>query len=110
MRRLLFLFVLLVLTLPATAQQPPKLEPLPVPPPAPPGADQDISSERPVQISPGLNDQVEEVVVNGRRTIRVTTPQGNVYYLVEDAGDGGTGRREGLDQRIRVPTWVIKEF
>lgn len=95
---------------PAVAQQLPKLEPLPAPPPAPPGADADTSAERPVQITPGPNDKVEETVVDGRRTVRVTTPQGNVYYLVEDAGLGGPGRRDGLDQRIAVPRWVIKEF
>ncbi len=110
MRRLLCLLVFSAWLLAAVAQQPPRLEPLPAPPPAPPGADQDSSSERPVQITPGPDDKVEETVVNGRRTIRVTTPQGKVYYLVEEAGDGGTGRREGLDQRIRVPMWVIKEF
>jgi hypothetical protein len=110
MRRLLCLLVFSVLMLPAAAQQPPKLEPLPAPPPPPPGVDQDSSTEQPVQITPGPNDKVEETVVNGRRTVRVTTPQGLVYYLIEDPGVGGPGRREGLDQGLRVPMWVIKEF
>ena len=76
-----------LLTLPAQAQQPPRLEPVPAPPPAPPGIRDDELTERPIRITPGANEQIEETVMNGRRAIKVTQPNGNVYYLVEELGD-----------------------
>lgn len=99
---------LLALALPLAAQQPPKLEPLPPPPPAPPGLQEDALGERPIRITPGVNEQIEETVIDGRRVLRVTTPGGAVYYLRGDL-DAGLPR-EGLDQRIRVPLWVVHEF
>ncbi|MBI2315621.1 MAG: DUF2782 domain-containing protein [Betaproteobacteria bacterium] len=100
---------LLALSLPVAAQQPPKLEPLPAPPPPPPGIQEDTLGERPIRITPGVNEQIEETVIDGRRVLRVTTPGGAVYYLRGDLGEAGLPR-EGLDQRIRVPLWVVHEF
>ena len=91
------------------AQRPPGLEPIPVPPPPPIGAEPDVS-ERPVRITPGANEQIEEIVIDGKRVVRVTTPGGAVYYLRDDLGESQGGRRDSLDQGIRVPLWVIHEF
>jgi hypothetical protein len=100
---------LLALALPLAAQQnPPKLEPLPEPPPAPPGA-ADRPEEAPVRIE-SKQDQVEEQLVDGRHVVRVKTPAGLEYWLVEDLGDGTGIRNESLDHGVRVPLWVIKRF
>src|SRR4051812_21916482 len=80
--------LLLAAALPAAAQQPPRLEALPEPPPLPPGAEGDQPGEPSVDIRRGENQQIEETVVNGQRVVRVTQPDGNVYYLLEDRGDG----------------------
>jgi uncharacterized protein DUF2782 len=100
--------VLLAIALPAWPQQPPKLEPLPEIPPPPPGAASEQPGEPTVRIQPG--DQVEEQLIDGRRVVRVTTPLGQEYYLVEDLGDGPGMRNESLDRGVRVPLWVIRRF
>ena len=102
--------VLLAIALPAWSQQPPKLEPLPELPPPPPGVSSDQPGEPPVRIHPGGGDQVEEQLIDGRRVVRVTTPLGQEYYLVEDLGDGPGLRNESLDRGVRVPLWVIRRF
>jgi hypothetical protein len=99
--------VLLAVALPLAAQQPPKLEPLPEIPPPPGAADQ--PEEPPVRIGSG-QDQVEEKLIDGRRVVRVTTPAGQEYWLVEDLGDGPGLKNESLDHGVRVPLWVIKRF
>ena len=109
MRRLALLLTLALLPLALCAQQPPRLEPLPPPPPPPPGAETE-STETPVRITPGPNDQVEETVIDGKRVMRVTTPGGAVYYLRDDLGETPGGRRDSLYRGIRVPLWVIREF
>ena len=104
-------FLPLVFLLSATslwAQQPPKLEPLPEPPALPPGVVTEAPGDTPIRITPGLNDQIEEIVVDGQRTIRVTTPTGLVYYLKDDPAI--TPRGGTIDPRIRVPLWVIQTF
>ena len=91
------------------AQQPPKLEPLPEPPPPPPGVAIDAPGDQPITITPGQNDQIEETVINGKRTIKVTQPSGRVYYLQEQE-IGESQVDDGLVPRVRAPRWVIKEF
>ena len=110
MARRFFFTILLGAALSAAAQQPPKLEPLPEPPPPPPGVSADPPGEPPVRIQPGGSDQVEEQLIDGRRVVRVTTPAGQEYYLVEDLGDGPGLRNESLDRGVRVPLWVIRRF
>lgn len=97
------------LALPAAAQQPPKLEPLPEPPPqvgvepAPTGPG--------VTITPGTGgEKVEEFTIDGRKYIRVIQPNGYEYYLVEDLPGGGYAGTQSSDSRIRVPQWVILQF
>ena len=102
-------FLSLALSLPVLAQQPLKLDPLPVPPPPPPGIQEDPIGERPIRITPGVNEQIEETLIDGKRVLRVTTPGGVVYYLREDFGETGI-RRDTLDSGIRIPLWVIQEF
>jgi|SRR5882762_8469611 len=100
---------LLAIALPARSQQPPKLEPLPELPP-PPGVSSEQPGEAPVRIQPGGGDQVEEQLIDGRRVVRVTTPLGQEYYLIEDLSDGPGLRNESLDRGVRVPLWVIRRF
>ena len=102
--------VLLAIALPAWSQQPPKLEPLPELPPPPPGVSSEQPGEPAVRIQPGGGDQVEEQLIDGRRVVRVTTPLGQEYYLIEDLGDGPGLRNESLDRGVRVPLWVIRRF
>jgi hypothetical protein len=106
--RPLFPIVLLAVCLPAWAQQPPRLEPLPEPPPPPPGVAVEAPGEPPVRITPGQNEQVEEFVINGRRVVRVTTPNGAVYYLTDDPTNAE--RAGGLDRNFRIPLWLIHSF
>ena len=107
MRRFLPLVFLFCATA-LMAQQPPKLEPLPEPPPPPPGVAIEGPGDAPIRISPGLNDQVDEIVIEGKRTVRVTTPSGLVYYLKDDPAM--TPRGGTIDQPIRAPLWVIHSF
>jgi len=102
--------VLLAVVLPAWSQQPPKLKPLPEIPPPPPGVSSEQPGEPTVRIQPGGGDQVEEQLIDGRRVVRVTTPLGQEYYLIEDLGDGPGLRNESLDRGVRVPLWVIRRF
>jgi Protein of unknown function (DUF2782) len=101
--------ILLGAALPLAAQQPPTLEPLPEPPPPPPGVGEQ-PGEPQVTIEPGADQRIEETVVNGQRVVRVTSPGGTVYYLIEDRGDGAGLRNESLDIGLRVPAWVIRQF
>ena len=103
---------LLFATVPAVAPstalgQAPRLEPLPEPPPPPPSVATD-SSDSPIRIGPGEQDKVEEVTVGGQRGMKVTTPQGGVYYMMPAPDDGVGTQPPG--SRLRVPLWVIKEF
>ena len=107
MRRfLLLIFVLSCSSL--WAQQPPKLEPLPEPPSAPPGIAVEAPGDAPVRIAPGQDDQIDEMVVGGKRVIRVTTPSGLVYYLKDDAPMSSGGG--AIDKPMSVPLWVIHTF
>jgi len=110
MFRRILAFSLLVAALSAGAQPSPKLEPLPEPPPPPPGAPSDRPGEPSVRIEPGAGEQIDEQVIDGRRVVRVTTPSGQEYYLIEDLGDGPGLRNESLDRGVRVPLWVIRRF
>ena len=94
-------------SLPLAAQQPPKLEPLPDLPPPPGAADQ---PEEPQVRIESKEDQVEEKLIDGRHVVRVKTPAGQEYWLVEDLADGTGIRNESLDHGVRVPLWVIKRF
>ena len=109
MRR--YLLILALLALPVAAQEPPKLEPIPEPPPAagPTALDEQALSERGIQIRPG--EKAEEYMVEGKHVIRVRQPNGRVYYLIEDvAGYAGPAGTDPSDSRMRVPQWVIHQW
>ena len=93
-----------------TVPPPPRLEPLPEPPPRAIGLDDDPAGERGIRLAPGANDRIEEFVIDGRRVIRVTNPSGQSYYLKEDLGDGTQAGQSSGDSRVRVPRWVIFTF
>jgi hypothetical protein len=110
MRRLLAL-ALFGIALPLAAQQLPKLEPLPEPPPAPPGLASDPSLEPQVTIITRGEEKVEEYRINGKLyAVKVTPPHGVPYYLMDLGGDGSMVRRDSLDSGMRVPQWVIHSF
>ena len=110
MRRPL-LTVLLAAALPALAQTaPPRLEPLPVAPPPPPGMTDDVTQPR-VNIPVQKEDKVEPMYEGGRIVmIKVTPPGGEPYYLVDTTGNGNWMRRDPLDGGVRVPMWTIRTF
>jgi Protein of unknown function (DUF2782) len=109
MRRTLFLALSVVAAGALAQQRPPKLEPLPEPPPPP--LIRDGADEPRVRIAPQEGDRVEETREGGRVVmIKVTPPGGIPYYLMDLTGSGNFIRRESLDPGIRVPMWVIKTF
>ncbi|MEO7403853.1 MAG: DUF2782 domain-containing protein [Burkholderiales bacterium] len=89
---------------------PPRLEPIPELPPPAIGIDADTTSDRGVRLSPGTDDRVDEVVIDGKRTVRVTNANGTEYYLVEDLGDGTVTGQNAQDSRFRAPRWLILQF
>ena len=96
----------------ALAQKvPPGLQPLPEPPPMPPGALE--SAEKPqVTTRKQDGDTIEEVKVGGRVVmIRVTPAHGIPYILTDPKGDGSfTQRRDSLEVPLSVPMWVLFTF
>jgi len=91
------------------SKRPPKLEPLPEPPPPP--TIRDGADEPRVRIAPQEGDRVEEMREGGRVVMmKVTPPNGIPYYLIDLNGSGSFTRRDSLDPGIRVPMWTIKTF
>lgn len=104
--------VLFAAALPLCAQERPKFEPVPAPPPAP-GFNFDSAVDVPtVNIRRGEVQQVEErdSAVDGKKTVTVTSPAGTVYELREDLGDGAATRSQPTDSGLRVPLWPIYSF
>ena len=100
------------LALTAGAQQaPPKLEPVPEAPPAPPAVAADPELEPQITTIQRENETIEEYRVNGRLSmVKVTPRHGRPYYLVADNANGGFVRRDSLDSGLRVPLWVLWSF
>ena len=96
----------------ASAQTPPKLEPLPETS-LPPQIPIDPKLEPEVVIKQRGADRVEEFRVNGRLyMVRVTPPGGTPYILVDNSGTGSFAPAHGPTDatHISVPMWVIKTF
>jgi hypothetical protein len=89
--------------------RPPKLEPLPGPPPLPAMSGPEDAAVR-IPVQDKLT--VEEVHrIAGRVVaIKVTPPGGKPYFLVDPDGSGNWMRRDSLDTGLRVPLWLIHEF
>ena len=110
MRRLIVLLFSAIALNVAAQTRPPKLEPIPEPPP-PPAGSLNESLEPQVTISRRGEDKVEEFRMNGKLyMLKVTPPHGVPYYMVDNAGDGHWMRHNTLDSGIRVPMWVIGTF
>jgi hypothetical protein len=90
---------------------PPGLQPLPEPPPMPPGA---LESAETPQVSTRKQDgdTIEEYRVGGRVVmIKVTPARGVPYVLTDPKGDGSfTQRRDSLEVPLSVPMWVLFTF
>jgi hypothetical protein len=107
MRRSIALLLLASCTGALAQVAPPKLEPLPPPPPMPAGAVDEPRVRIPVQ----EGDRVEEMRENGRIVmLKVTPPGGTPYYLVDTAGTGAWSRRDVLPENIRVPMWQLRTW
>ena len=96
----------------AQSGRPADLQPLPaVPPPPPEIVPFDDALEPQVTIRKRDADTVEEFRRDGRLyMVKVTPPHGVSYYLIDTEGDGNFHRMETLDDRVRVPMWIIKTF
>jgi hypothetical protein len=101
--------VLLTLCFAALAQdRPPKLEPLPEPPPLPAGA---AADEPRVRIPVQEGDTIEPVRRGGVVVaVKVTPPGGRPYFLIDTSGNGNWMRRDSLDDGVRVPMWPIQTW
>ena len=110
MRRTIVL-LLSALALNVAAQtRPPKLEPLPEPPPPPEALNEALEPQ--VTITKRGEDKVEEYRVSGKLyMLKVTPPGGTPYYLLDNNGDGSWVRQPGsFNSGLRVPMWVIGTF
>ena len=110
MRRLIVvLFSALALNV-AAQTRPPKLEPIPEPPP-PPAGSLNEALEPQVTITKRGEDKVEEFRMSGKLyMMKVTPPHGVPYYLIDNAGNGIWSRQDVRDSGLRVPMWVIGTF
>lgn len=104
MRRLIVLLAF-AFAMPVVAQQPPQLEPLPEPPPAI-SLDAEALEDRGIKIRP--DERAEEFTAAGKRIIRVTRPNGAVYYLIEQEGDSAVAPvGNASNATISVPQWLL---
>ena len=78
-------------------------------PPPPMPADEREEMEPEVTIIRKEDRTVEEYRINGQLyMVKVTPSKGYPYYLVDSDGDGQLeSRRNELDPKILVPSWVI---
>ncbi|SFW10685.1 DUF2782 domain-containing protein [Nitrosovibrio sp. Nv17] len=116
----MILALLLSISLPAAAQSGPKdLQPIPDVPEPPeipmpsPGDTDDPMLEPQVTIIKRGEDQIEEYRINGHLyMIKVTPRIGLPYYLIDNQGDGtfSAGGSGGLDQNVRPPMWILRQF
>ncbi|OHC68273.1 MAG: hypothetical protein A3H93_06945 [Rhodocyclales bacterium RIFCSPLOWO2_02_FULL_63_24] len=110
MRRLIPVLLAAVTLSVAAQTSPPKLEPIPEPPP-PPAGSLNESLEPQVTIVKRGEDKVEEFRMSGKLyMMKVTPPNGVSYYLLDNNGDGSWVRQDSRDSGLRVPMWVIGTF
>jgi hypothetical protein len=110
MRRLIVVLLSAVALNVAAQTRPPKLEPIPEPPP-PPAGSLNEALEPQVTITKRGEDKVEEFRMSGKLyMMKVTPPHGVPYYLIDNAGNGIWSRQDVRDSGLRVPMWVIGTF
>lgn len=110
MRRLIVVLLSAVALNVAAQTRPPKLEPIPEPPP-PPAGSLNEALEPQVTITRRGEDKVEEFRMSGKLyMMKVTPPHGVPYYLIDNAGNGIWSRQDVRDSGLRVPMWVIGTF
>jgi hypothetical protein len=98
-----------VLPVAAQVAPPPKLEPVPEPPPQV-GLDADPTAPGPTLTPPGST--VEEVLMpDGSRSIRVIDPNGWEYHLIEAQPGEPLARTQSGDLTgVRAPMWRIIQW
>lgn len=108
MRRLLPFLLLVVL--PAWAQN--DLQPLPVVPPPPPGMEAfDAALEPQVTIVKTEKESREEFRIKGKLyMVKVTPTVGPSYYLVDRQGDGNFVEADIAQNPVRPPMWIIHSW
>jgi hypothetical protein len=104
MRRVFPLLFLAAACSALAQDRPPKLEPLPEPPPPP--VIRDGADEPRVRIAAPESQSKDEPVQGG---VKVTPPNAPPYYLI-NSGPEEWIRRDPLDPGIRVPMWTITTF
>ena len=110
MRHLILVLLSAVALNVAAQTRPPKLEPIPEPPP-PPAGSLNEALEPQVTITKRGEDKVEEFRMSGKLyMLKVTPPHGTPYYLIDEQGQGVMTRRESFESGNRVPMWVIGTF
>jgi len=111
MRKSIVLLALLCGTaLAAEAPPPPALQP--VPDAAPDAAQSGETIEPQVTIVTRPKETVEEYRIHNQLyMIKVTPKIGKPYYLVDSDGDGKLDkRRNELDSKILIPSWIVLKW
>ena len=111
---------LVLLSLPVLAQstarpRPPGTAPLDEPPPPPPmtepSKDDPALQPQTTTRTEGDNTIVEYRVRGKLYMVRVTPKHGKPYVMIDNKGDGTFTKQDNtLDNGVRVPQWVVKEF
>ena len=100
-----------VVALPLAAQvgPPPKLEPVPEPPPQV-GIENDPNAPGPVLTTPGPKAE-EQLMPDGSRVITVTDENGWTYQLIEaEPGEPYARTQSGDLTGVRAPMWRILQW
>lgn len=115
--RILLIATLTALALDVSAQsvarpRPPGTMPLEEPPPPPAMVDTDPALEPQVTVRSEGDQSIQEYRVNGKLYMQRVTPKGGKpYILMDHKGDGTFTKQDNtLDNGVRVPQWVLREF
>ncbi len=115
--RIILAAMAIALTLPAAAQstarsRPPGTVPLDEPPPPPAMVEPDPSLEPVITTRTEGDQEIQEYRVKGKLyMMRVKPKNGPAYILLDHKGDGTFMKQDNtLDNGVRVPQWIVKEF
>jgi hypothetical protein len=92
--------------------RPPGTTPLEEPPPPPPMTQADAALEPQITVRTEGDETIHEYRVRGKLYMQRVTPKGGIpYVLMDHKGDGTFTKQDNtLDNGVRVPQWVLKEF